>query len=110
MVFHVISTCTGWIVVLVLPIPSTVVTAIPSTAHNGSKQPFAEKCMENVKDNRKKNDTLTRTFGYIKNNSLFQKKNIFKFIVYNRLFQPLDVLLNNIYIYIYIYSVICTLY
>ena len=57
-----------------LPIPSTVVTAIPSTAHNGSKQPFAEKCMENVKDNKKKNDTLTGTFG--KNNSLFQKKNI----------------------------------
>ena len=46
-----------------LPIPSTVVTAIPSTAHNGSKQPFAEKCMENVKDNKKKNDTLTSTFG-----------------------------------------------
>ena len=54
MVFHVFSTCTGWSVVLVLPIPSTVVTAIPSTAHNGSKQPFAEKCMENVKDNREK--------------------------------------------------------
>ena len=54
MVFHVISTCTGWSVVLVLPIPSTVVTAIPSTAHNGSKQPFAEKCIENVKDNREK--------------------------------------------------------
>ena len=62
-VFHVISTCTGWSAVLVLPIPSTVVTAIPSTAHNGSKQPFAEKCMENVKDNKKKNDTLTGTFG-----------------------------------------------
>ena len=80
MVFHVISTCTAWSVVLVLPIPSTVVTAIPSTAHNGSKQPFAEKCIKNVKDNRKKNDTLTRTFSYIKNNGLFQKKNIFKFI------------------------------
>ena len=32
-----------------LPIPSTVVTAIPSTAHNGSKQPFAEKCLISVK-------------------------------------------------------------
>ena len=61
-----------------LPIPSTVVTAIPSTAHNGSKQPFAEKCIKNVKDNGKKM-TLTRTFSYIKNNGLFQKKIIFKF-------------------------------
>ena len=42
-------TCTGCKTVLVLPIPSTVVTAIPSTAHNGIKQPFAEKCLVNVK-------------------------------------------------------------
>ena len=74
MVFHVISTCTGWSAVLVLPIPSTVVTAIPSIAHNGSKQPFAEKCMENVKDNKKK---MTLWLALLaKNNSLFQKKNI----------------------------------
>ena len=42
-------TCTGCKAVLVLPIPSTVVTAIPSTAHSGSKQPFAEKCLISVK-------------------------------------------------------------
>lgn len=46
-----ICTCTGWRVVLVLPIPSTVVTAIPSTAHNGNRHPFAEKCISNVKFN-----------------------------------------------------------
>ena len=44
-----VFTCTGCKTVLVLPIPSTVVTAIPSTAHNGIKQPFAEKCLVNVK-------------------------------------------------------------
>ena len=44
-----VFTCTGCKTVLVLPIPSTVVTAIPSTAHNGIKQPFAEKCLFNVK-------------------------------------------------------------
>ena len=32
-----------------LPIPSTVVTAIPSTAHSGSKQVFVEKCIIIVK-------------------------------------------------------------
>ena len=42
-------TCTGCRAVLVLPMPSTVVTAMPSTAHNGSKQPFAEKCLMSVK-------------------------------------------------------------
>ena len=42
-------TCTGCSAVLMLPMPSTVVTAIPSTAHNGSKQPFAEKCIISVK-------------------------------------------------------------
>ena len=42
-------TCTGCRVVLILPIPSTVVTAIPSTAHSGSKQQFAEKCIIGVK-------------------------------------------------------------
>ena len=42
-------TCTGCRAVLVLPIPSTVVTAMPSMAHNGSKQPFAEKCLSCVK-------------------------------------------------------------
>ena len=51
---HLISqityiTCTGCRAVLVLPIPSTVVTAMPSTAHNGNKQPFAEKCLISVK-------------------------------------------------------------
>ena len=44
-----VFTCTGCKTVLVLPIPSTVVTAIPSTAHNGIKQPFAEKCLFKVK-------------------------------------------------------------
>ena len=44
-----VFTCTGCRAVFVLPIPSTVVTAIPSTAHNGSKQPFAEKCLNAVK-------------------------------------------------------------
>ena len=47
--YHIYVTCTGCKAVLVLPIPSTVVTAMPSTAHNGSKQPFAEKCLSSVK-------------------------------------------------------------
>jgi len=46
---HLVLTCTGCKAVLVLPIPSTVVTAMPSTAHNGSKQPFAAKCLTSVK-------------------------------------------------------------
>jgi len=44
-----VFTCTGCRAVFVLPIPSTVVTAMPSTAHNGNKQPFAEKCLYTVK-------------------------------------------------------------
>ena len=48
-IYHITFTCTGCRAVLVLPIPSTVVTAMPSMAHNGSKQPFAEKCLSCVK-------------------------------------------------------------
>ena len=39
------DTCTGWRPVLVLPIPSTVVTARPCIEQIGAKQAFTEKCL-----------------------------------------------------------------
>ena len=36
-----------------LPSPSTVVTAIPSTEHNGAKHALTAKCLMNVKEEHK---------------------------------------------------------
>lgn len=38
-------TCTGWILVLELPRPSTVVTAAPCSWQMGSRQALAEECL-----------------------------------------------------------------
>lgn len=46
-------TCTGWILVLVLPMPSTVVTAAPYREQSGVRQALTGKCLQRAKEKHK---------------------------------------------------------
>lgn len=57
---HCALTCTGWSLVLILPTPSTVVTAFPYREQIGTRHAVTEKCLHtrNTKKNKESNTVL----------------------------------------------------